>query len=355
MSQRVLLSGLGARKHEDSLRESLVRERPGAVGIAAAYVSVEGVRRSIEILTQCGTRRCRLIAGTSHAVTHPEALYAARDEGWGVRLGQTGRGIFHPKLIVAGRKFATGGGVDGLSAVYVGSSNLTAGGFTRNIECGLLANAASCPPSAATAFAELWNAASPATDAALRNYAAKFAERARRRSVDELADLDVSDSRTIHSDPGALRAEARPKRPVIGVAFAEAAWAGLQSFTGAYTLQVEFPRDAGNVVRRLIGARPRADGRVDVYCQDDGETRTMRYWFYTANGMFRLNIPNDVAGAQWARDHKKGIALVERGPSGGALLRLRLIKPGSESREIIGRSDALGTWGKTPTRLYGWY
>ena len=353
--QRIVLSGLGSTQHEETLRTLLIRGRPRAVGIAAAFVSVEGVQRSVAILERCGTPTCRLIAGTDNAVTHPEALYAAREEGWKIRLGRAERGIFHPKLIVAGRKFAANGAVEQLCCVYVGSSNLTAGGLIKNVECGLLADAESCLVSASEAFAELWNTAVPADEAALRNYAARFAERARRRGVAELAELGVSDSRPVPSRPIDLRAETPPRRPALGADFAVAAWAGLQSFTGEYRFQVEFPRDAGNVIRRLIGARARAGGRLDVYCPDDETTRVMQYRFYADNSMFRLNVPNDVPGVQWARDHKDGLAIVEKGPSGGAPLRLRLLKPGADSIDIVGRSAVLGTWGRTSTRLYGWY
>jgi len=279
MPQRIVLSGLGVSQHEGTLRTSLIRARPRAVGIAAAFVSVEGVQRSIGILRRCGQPQCRLIAGTDNAVTHPEALYAAREEGWTIRLGQRNVGIFHPKLIVAGRRFATNGTVEQLCCVYVGSSNLTAGGLSRNVECGLLADADGCMESASEAFAELWNFAIPADNAALRNYAARFAERARRRAVFELADLGINDSQPVPSEPIHLRAHRPPRRPALGADFAVAAWAGLQSFTGEYRFQVEFPRDAGNVISRLIGAHVQVGGRLDVYCPNDEITRPMQYRF----------------------------------------------------------------------------
>jgi hypothetical protein len=81
----------------------------------------------------------------------------------------------------------------------------------------------------------------------------------------------------------------------------------------------------------------------------------MQYKFYSDNSMFRLNIPNDAPGVEWARANHDGVALLEKGPPGGAPLRLRILKPGAEASEIVGRSAALGTWGKTPTRSYGWY
>lgn len=100
MTQKIVLSGIDAEHFRDSLRLSLIQERPRVIGVAAAFVSTEGVRQLFEIFKRCGEPDCRLIAGTDNAITHPEALYAARDQGWRIRLGKPGRGIFHPKLIV---------------------------------------------------------------------------------------------------------------------------------------------------------------------------------------------------------------------------------------------------------------
>jgi hypothetical protein len=357
MTQQVVLSGVGSREHGDALRRMLTRLRPRVVGIAAAFVSVQGVREVLGILRQCGQPECRLVAGTDHAVTHPQALYVAREEGWGLRIGkaQKPRGIFHPKIIVAGRRFTRGGIVEQLSCVYVGSSNLTIGGLAKNVECGFLAAADHCVDSAADAFATLWSAASPATSAGLRNYAAIFAERARTRRVSELNDLGVNDGQNIPSRSIDLHAVSPPISPAISSEFAIAAWTGLQSFTGEYRFQVEFPRYAGEVISRLIGRNARHGGRTEVYCPDDDTTRLMQYRFYADNSMFRLNVPNDAPGVEWARAHHDGLALLEKGPPGGAPMRLRILRPGADASEIVGRSATLGTWGKTPTRAYGWY
>ena len=137
--------------------------------------------------------------------------------------------------------------------------------------------------------------------------------------------------------------------------FAKAAWAGLESFTGAWTFQVEFPRAAGEVVHRLVGRRKSRDGNVQVYCPNDNKTCRMKFSFYKDNCMFRLNIPNDIEGVDWVRTNKEGIALIEAGPVGGAPLRLSLFRPGVEANEVMARSHALGSWGKTTSRLYGWY
>jgi hypothetical protein len=247
------------------------------------------------------------------------------------------------------------GRVSALSYTYVGSSNLTGGGLERNVECGFAAVAAGCLPSGSQAFADLWASGIPATESELRNYSARFAERARLRSLTQLVDLGVTDSRPLPSDTVALRRASPVDRAALGSPFAVATWAELKSFTGEYRFQVEFPKTAGLVISRLMQRTHSADGHVEVYCAEDESTRQMQYRFYRDNGMFRLNIQNDVPGVAWARAHRDGLALVEQGPAGGAPLRLRIIMPGAEASDIVGRSVALGTWGKTSTRVYGWF
>jgi len=128
----------------------------------------------------------------------------------------------------------------------------------------------------------------------------------------------------------------------------------LESFTGEYRFQIEFPQAAGMIIQEMIGSHG-GDGDVDVYCEDDRVVRRMTYRYYSDNGMFRLNIPNDVSGIPEARVNKIGLACVSRGPHGGAPLRLRILPRGEDEREIVDRSLALGTWGSTSTRLYGWF
>lgn len=354
MGQKIILSGISGAHHGLALEQSLIKGQPAVVGIAAAFVSAEGVRQLIEILRRCGEPECRLIAGIDNAITHPEALRAAQIKGWNVRLGRSKSGIFHPKLVVAGDRFTPAGTIHELCCFYVGSSNLTVGGLVTNVECGLVASGRGCLVSASEAFAEMWSLAVPATEAELRNYSVRFAERTRRRAASELADLGIADSQHAPDRLEDLRLQRPPSLPALGAEFAVGVWAGLQSFTGGYRFQVEFPRDAAQVIKRLIQGRE-ADGIIHVYCPDDETTRPMRYGFYKDNGMFRLNVPNEVPGVAWAREHRDGLAVVEQGPPGGAPLRLWLLRPGAATSEIIGRSAALGTWGKTRTRAYGWY
>jgi HKD family nuclease len=355
MSQQITLSGVGSKTLRDALRKSLIDGKPRVVGIASAFVSIEGVKQISEILKQCNVPACRLIAGTDNVITHPEALYVARKIGWQIRLGKSNAGIFHPKLVVAGQSFSRKGLIKDICSVYVGSSNLTSGGLMKNVECGLIAEAEGSLVSAAEVFVELWDDALPATDLELRNYAARFAERARRRSISELSDLGVNDSGPIPSGMIDLKGQQPPTMPALGAEFAVAAWAGLQSFTGEYRFQLEFPKNAGRVINQIIRSQVKGDGRIDIYCPDDGRTRTVQYKYYADNGMFRLNIPNDVPGVEWARKNRDGIAIVEIGLPGGAPLRIRLLIPGADASEIICRSVMLGTWGRTSTRSYGWF
>ncbi len=287
MSQEITLSGIGQVNLREKLHQSLLRARPGVIGIAAAFVSTEGVRQLTRILRACGDPACRLIAGTDNAVTHPQALYAAREYGWDLRLGRSASGIYHPKLIVAGDRFLRNGRIAILSSVYVGSSNLTNGGLTSNVECGFIAGEEDCLDSASNAFSELWRSAGPATDAELRNYAARFAEKSRLRSIAELADLGVNDAPVPPPGDIDLGKQQPPAMPALGAEFAVAAWAGLQSFTGQYRFQLEFPKGAGQVIRQLVAAHAQADGRLEVYCPDDESTRIMQYKYYVHNSMFR--------------------------------------------------------------------
>jgi hypothetical protein len=354
MPQAVITSGAATQLHRE-LVTHFGRAEPRAVGVASAFLSEHGIAAMTSLIRASGTRQRRLIAGTAYYVTHPTALFTAADDGWNVRLGSRprGGGIFHPKLIVAGRAFDAGGLLHGLSLSYLGSGNITRGGLERNVEGAFIATGSDCVAGTAEAFSEYWAAAVPATPAILTRYAAAFAERNRRRAPEEIEALGVSDGRPSTPPPiEQLLQSPAPLRSAVGPSFARAAWAGLQSFTGEWRFQIEFPRAAGLVVRRLVGRQATA-GRIPVLCTNDGVTRPMLYDFYQQNSMFRLNVPNEVPGVAWARQHRSGLALVEAGAE--AVLNLTLLRPGAHADEVIARSYALGTWSRTTTRLYGWF
>jgi len=354
MAPEVLVGGIGQDELIARIETCLLDCMPGVIGIASAFVSVAGVHRILSLLTQCGNPRCRLVAGIDHAVTHPAALHASRDAGWNVRLGSSSSGIFHPKLIVAGDRFDRQRGVSNASFACVGSANLTQAGLTRNVECAVVAREGELAESAARAFSAMWTRARPASEPALERYSACFAAHARERAPELLEALGIGDTRRVGSaSPTALLSGNPPSTGAFKARHAEIAWVGLQSYTGEYTFQIEFPRLAGKVIESLVGSRTLGDDYVQVLCSD-GMSRRMKFRFYAENAMFRLNVPNDVAGADWARQHRDGLAIVRRVSSGEAPIRLDILRPGVEANHMVARSFLLGTWGKTSTRLYGW-
>jgi len=356
MHQEVFVSGKGSSFLDDKMAARLKAVKPEALGISMAFISLPGLTKLEKMVASSKTSDCKIIAGLDNAITHPAALQRILDLGWELRLSKkSSKGIYHPKLLIGGDSFGTKGDMKNPNFLYIGSSNLTMGGLRNNIECGLLATADGIPSSSISTFSELWGLASPATTSAIKNYGALFAERARKRSVPELVDLGINDDLPPTKAIEELLSREKPAAPVLDVDFAIAAWAGLQSFTGEYRLQVEFPKNAGRVISRLIGNQTDGNGKVEVYCIDESATRKMQFKFYEHNGMFRLNIPNNIPNADWVREHRNGVALVERGLPGGAPISIRLLRPGEESNEIVSRSSILGTWGKTSTRTYGWY
>lgn len=355
MKSSVRLSGGGANTALADLSALLIDEKPAVVAIASAFVSTAGVSKLALRLAKAGNPKIRIVAGIDHFITHPKALSMAVEIGWELRLGTSTAGIFHPKLLIGGSGFTKSGGIREVSCLYVGSSNLTAAGLERSLECGFFQGSGECGPSGSDAFSQIWSSARPATVAMLRSYAATFAEASRIRTVAELRTLGIADSDEKDKLDKNLFTRQVPLSPTISDQYAAAAWAGLQTFTGEYQFQLEFPRAAGRVISNLIVKRGDSKGRIDVYCPADQLTRSMQYGFYQSNGMFRLNIPNDVPGVEWARQNRSGIVLVERGPVGGAPLRVTLFRPGVEADEIVDRSTALNTWGRTATRAFGWY
>lgn len=75
--------------------------------------------------------------------------------------------------------------------------------------------------------------------------------------------------------------------------------------------------------------------------------------YYLDNAMFRLSVPNSASLVDWARENRQGIAYVEFSEAQNSLY-FEILKPGQLMEDILHRSLALGTWGRTSKRLYGW-
>lgn len=365
MDSTTILTGHGDSDLVAHLRTAIEASSPAAFGIASAFVSIGGIKILSSLL---GHRRIRvrLLAGVSMAVTHPQALSIALQQDWELKLGASKHGIFHPKMFIGGSEFKEDGSVESPSISYVGSANLTNLGLKTSTECGtmstgLIANEASEP------FRSLWNRYPLADEAAVDRYAAVFTRRNRTRTAEDLEDLGVGDaSDTNGVDSESLLAKPRSKGHAISIANAATVWVGLESHTGGYAFQAEFPKKSANIVSSMLVAkalevrtigekqRQRSEIRMNVSCAD-GQVREMTFTHYMHNAMSRLNIPFDVPNARWAHENRAGIAVVSKDDSKGIALSLSILRPGPTCDDIARRSFLLGTWDRTSTRCYGWF
>lgn len=354
MTSAVVTTGMTGNTYKALFRKQILRVKPTAVGMAVAYVSASGFSLAKKILDEGGVGEVRLVTDTKDGVTHPKALQSAMDSGWSVRIVDNLAGTFHSKLYVGAAGFDEAAGVTGLSLAIIGSPNLSHGGFLKNGECVFWSAAVHSRKSAARAWLDCWNAGIPVTAERLDAYEKYFALRNRFRKPEDMVALGIADGfpKNTGGEPKKGVTPPKTEHKAISETAASVAWAGLQSFTGAYNLQVEFPKEAGLVLLRIFEHLSQ-DDTIEILCAD-GEVRTFKYRFYKDNGMFRLNIPNSTPLVTWAREHKLGIAHVEYGEAQGALC-FEILPPGQSMMDIVERSLALGTWGRTPTRLYGWY
>ena len=354
MTSAFKASGVAGTTYKKLFRRQILRAKPRVVGMAVAYVSASGLSLVKSILDEGGVGEVRLVTDTKDGVTHPRALQSAVENGWNVRMVDSLDGTFHPKLYVGAARFDDAAGVADVSLAIAGSPNISHGGFLKNGECVFWSTARHHRRSAAKAWLECWNAGVVATATRIQAYERYFAQRNRYRKPSDLVALGIADNIPEKTN-GTPKKGVRPPRrehKAISEAAASVAWAGLQSFTGEYRLQVEFPKEAGLVLQRVFSSLAGNDS-VAILCTDD-KRRTFKYKYYPDNGMFRLNVPNSAPLVGWARENKQGIAYVEhRGTLEG--LRFAIVQPGQTMLEVMDRSLALGTWGRTPTRLFGWY
>ena len=84
------------------------------------------------------SRTVTAYVGTDHAITDPNGLETMRDDGVAVRLMQSYRGLFHPKVVLLVRPQQ--------SMIWVGSNNLTRDGLLNNVEFAVLVRFPKIPP-----------------------------------------------------------------------------------------------------------------------------------------------------------------------------------------------------------------
>ena len=354
MASAILTTGLSPAKFHDILSNGFAQTKPAALAVAVAYVSVPGFLFINGLVKKHRLKECRLVTDTGDAITHPMALKMALNDGWDVRVVDDLPGTFHPKLYVGGSGFGKNSAINDANLVVAGSANLSNAALSRNGECSFVNIGIDGALTASTAWKECWHAGKLLSAKRLATYTTNFGVRNRQRRAEDLITLGVADAfvpTKNGSPPKGISPPLRNQR-AIPVTAATVAWAGLQSFTGDYNLQVEFPRDAGAVLSRIL-ANTAQGNSVGLQCED-GQIRHFIFRYYGDNGMFRLNVPNSAPRAAWARTHKRGIAVVAA-DSDASDIRFEIIPPGREMNGVIQHSLGLGTWGKTTTRLYGWY
>jgi PLD-like domain len=354
MANYVVTTGVNGRTFKAFLQRHVTRAQPSVFGIAVAYVSSSGFSMIKEILDASGVNEVRLVTDTTDGITHPKALQNAAASGWAVRVVDTLQGTFHPKLYVGASRFDENEGLRDLSIAITGSANLSYGGFIRNGECHFLSTAPQGVRSVARAWQDCWNVGVPLTAPILSDYEKYFARRNRYRKPEDLVALGVADT-IPEKENGKPKKGIRPPKAdlkPVSEQVASVVWTGLQSFTGEYRLQIEFPKQAGLALLRIF-QNVSPGGTHDILCSD-GQIREFSFGYYEDNGMFRLNVPNSAPLVDWARENKAGIAYVEYDENSGTIY-FEILKPGQNMLDIVDRSLALGTWGRTSTRIYGWY
>lgn len=349
MTGDVFLAGVGGTTLE-KLEEILDDPETESLFFASAFVTQNGVDDISDALDAHDVKNCGAVFGLDGYVTEPKAIESAQELDWTVRLVSTSS-IFHPKIAL------TGGGIpdpfaDGSQAGYIGSANFTGGGLNGNIEAGMITRDADLLSGLTTVASEICELATPVEEVDLDDYASRYAEVARERpSKSESPGVGEFTIDTEGTSPEDFEDTDPREEPSYEPTHATAAWAGLQSFTGEYTFQLEFPRTAGEIIQELTES---AGEEVSVLCSD-GEIRDMTYTYYDDNLMFRLNIPNEVPGIETAREERSGVGLVEENDSDDVPIQLRVITDERDASEIIRRSMREGSWDRTSTRLYGWF
>lgn len=329
---------------ERSIEVLLKTAKVESLSVATAYLSIYGADFILRLRDRLQIDRVRMVAGLSQRITHPSALRTLWKNGINTRLAESETGIFHPKLGV-GSTLSSSGRRQHPVCTYIGSANITRGGLRSNVEAIECTRDPRASQEAQLAFDSMWRVASPISARRLSRYEQGFARAIRERSLKDLRELGVIDDR---QDPEATKRK-RSRVSFIETRHCSVVWVGLESFTGEHTLQVEFPRTAGEALRSIIARRRR---RVRMLCAD-GKVRTLIFDYYEANMMYRLNVPNDVPLVDWVRTSKKGYLKISTSPF-DHWLHLDILKP-NQVGDLVEKSDAVGTLGRTSTRDYGWY
>jgi len=346
MSDEVFLSGFDGKRTRDKLSQLLSETEAESLFFASAYVTLRGVSRIETILHESQVETCVAVFGLDGTITQPSAIESAIEADWILRLIEGGGNHFHPKIALAGG--STPEPFSDVQGGYLGSANFTKGGLVGNIEAGLIVQEDNISGGLQEICEKIWESAEPVDNVDLGQYASRYAEKARNNPSDtQPAGVGAS----IGSEVDAENGSGPPDKPTYNTKHANIAWVGLESFTGKYTFQVEFPRKTAEVIRGIVDSDEQ-EVEVEVLCSD--QKRKIEFTFYDDNQMDRLNIPNEVPGVEQARKEESGLAVVKQRDSDDVPIELEIINDEADVQEFVQRSKREGSWDETSTRLYGW-
>ena len=154
-----------------SLRDSLLTELSADTGSDALQMYFYAITKSgwneirKPVLRWAGAKNGRSVTvyvGTDHAITDPTAMEVMQKEAIDVRLMESYRGVFHPKVV-----WLKG---SGKNMVWVGSNNLTKDGLLNNIEFAVLVKSRHVPVELVHWAAAVASGSTELNDSHLRSY-----------------------------------------------------------------------------------------------------------------------------------------------------------------------------------------
>lgn len=294
---------------------------------AVAFATTPGVRLLEGAL---GRRTPRLpveiVVGLDGHITEPNALSRLLEApDIALRVFASGATtMFHPKVY-----FFDAAEV---AVAIVGSCNLSAAGLTRNRESAVqvwLEAGSAAAEEWERWWREIWTLSRPLDQQLLESYSAGYSPQ--RRSPSDIQSVDT------------------PEPVEVPLDQADRLWLGTSSMTGGGVTQLELPRDTV----RFFGVTP--DSHVEVIeltlRRGGEEWGANRLAFYENNDMWRINLNGEIPEVRGRSLPYQYVLFIRTGEP-GVYQFLVLGEP--ETAELRAAAGALGQFGQTRTRDFGW-
>ena len=163
----MLITNLPPDRHLDAIVAQM--QASCRADLMVSYVQQSGVRAlRAEIVRLCDSGGVRMICSFDMGITDPEAVRELKNIGAEIRIYQTNRGTFHPKMWLFESQSEQWN-------CLVGSANFTAGGMVDNVEVGVLLKNGAIAQQGRELFGKLWDskACHKVDDALLDKWAAQ--------------------------------------------------------------------------------------------------------------------------------------------------------------------------------------